>query len=223
MDIKKFNKVLGTKIAKAKSYENHGNLETAIELWLEISDLTLKASKQPNLDFTYRHMLISKTEQIIEHVKELKTPKKKEPIVEDFIIQEDIIKAPETNEEIEIERIKSKKTEEEDFSGEITQRMNESARINHKIIEDNDFKNIPDGVKEIEASKDFMIITPHDSNYVEKMKKLSEEVDMNIYKKPKIVPSKEVNDLGDKRICFACGTILPPNSKICTECGTKLG
>ena len=222
MDIKKFNKVLSTKIAKAKSFESHGDLEIAIELWIEISELTLKASKQPGLDFTYRHMLISKTEQTIDHVKELKSPKKEVPIMEDVIIQEEIIEVPETKGEIESEEAKSNKIEDEGFTVDFSDKKNESVEINHKIIEDSDVKNIPDGIKEIEPSKDFKIITPHDPSHVEKMEKLSKEVDINIYKKPKGGPSKEEEDPGDKRICFACGTILPPNIKTCTECGTKL-
>lgn len=222
MDIKKFNKVLSTKIAKAKSFESHGDLEIAIELWIEISELTLKASKQPGLDFTYRHMLISKTEQTIDHVKELKSPKKEVPIMEDVIIQEEIIEDPEIVEEIGPKEAKSNKIEDEGFTVDFSHKKNESVEINHKIIEDSDVKNIPDGIKEIEPSKDFKIITPHDPSHVEKMEKLSKEVDINIYKKPKGGPSKEEEDLGDKRICFACGTILPPNIKTCTECGTKL-
>ncbi len=222
MDIKKFNKVLSTKIAKAKSFESHGDLEIAIELWIEISELTLKASKQPGLDFTYRHMLISKTEQTIDHVKELKSPKKEVPIMEDVIIQEEIIEAPDTEGEIESEEAKSNKIEDKGFTVDFSRKKNESDEINHKIIEDSDVKNIPDGIKEIETSKDFKIITPHDPSHVEKMEKLSKEVDINIYKKPKGEPSKEEEDPGDKRICFACGTILPPNIKTCTECGTKL-
>ena len=218
MDIKKFNKVLSTKVAKAKSYEKHGDLETAIELWLEISDLTLKASKQPNIDFTYRRMLISKAEQIIGHIKELKTPKEEELIVEDAMIE-----APEPVEEMIIEEVKENGIDGKDFSVYESSKINESTQISHKIIEDSDVKNLPKGFKEIETPKDFKIITPHDPNYVEKVKKLSEdEVDMNIYKKPKETSSKEDEDLGDKRICFACGTVLPPNTKICTECGTKL-
>ena len=222
MDIKKFNKVLSTKIAKAKSFESHGDIEIAIDLWIEISDLTLKASKQPDLDFTYRHMLISKTEQIIDHVKELKNPKKEIPIVEDIIIQDEIIESVETNDEIEATEVKSNKIEDEEFSANFTNKANESVKINHKIIENSEVKNIPDGIKEIEPSKDFKIITPHDANYIEKMEKLSKEVDMSTYKRPTGGPSKDEKGPGDKRICFACGTILQPGTDICTECGTKL-
>jgi hypothetical protein len=222
MDIKKFNKVLSTKIAKAKSFENHGDLDIAIELWIEISDLTLKASKQPDLDFTYRHMLISKTEQIIDHVKELKNPKKEIPIVKDIKIQDDNFEIPEIKNEINLKEAESNKIEDDQFIADFSHTRNQKAEIKHKVIEDSDFKNIPDGIKEIEPSKDFEIITPHDPNYVEKMEKLSKEVDMNTYKKPKGEPSNEEVDLGDKKICFACGTILPPKTEICTECGTKL-
>ena len=222
MDIKKFNKVLSTKIAKAKSFESHGDLEIAIELWIEISDLTLKASKQPDIDFTYRHMLISKTEQIIDHVKELKSPKKEVAIVENEIVQDEVIELPEVKEDISATEEKSDNDEIEDFSVDFSQKGNEMVKTKHKIIDDSDIKNIPGGIKEIEPAKDFMIITPHDPNYVEKMEKLSKEVEMNAYKKPKEESSNKRDVLGDKRICFACGAILPPKAEICTECGTKL-
>jgi len=216
MDIKKFNQVLSTKIAKAKSFESHGDLDIAIDLWIEISDLTLKASKQPDLDFTYRHMLISKTEQIIDHVKELKNPKKEVPIVEDIKIQEEIIEVPEINGEVNSKEAKSNKIKDKEFSADTSHKVKEINSREHKIIEDSDAKNLPKGIKEIEPLKDFKIITPHDPNYVDKMKKLSEEVDINIYKKPK------EEDVGEKRICFACGAILQPKIEICPECGTKL-
>ncbi len=222
MDIKKFNKVLSTKIAKAKSFERNGDLEIAIELWIEISDLTLKASKQPEIDFTYRHMLISKTEQIIDHVKELKNPKKEVPIVENEIVQDELIELPEVKDGINPEEVNSNQIEVEDFKEDLSQKGNEMVKTKHKIIEDSEVKNIPNGIKEIEPSKDFKIITPHDPNYVEKIEKLSKEVDMNAYKKPKGNASSQDKILGDKRICFACGAILPPKAEICTECGTKL-
>lgn len=222
MDIKKFNKVLSTKIAKAKSFESHGDLEIAIELWIDVSDLTLKASKQPDLDFTYRHMLIRKAEQIIDHIKELKNPKKEVPIVEDVKIQEEIFEIPESKDELISKEIKSNKIEYEEFSVDLSHKGKETPEIKHKIIADSDVKNIPDGIKEIEPSKDFKIITPHDPEYVEKMKKLSNKVDLNKYKNNKEETSRNKEDFGDKIICFACGTSLPPESKTCSECGAKL-
>ncbi|MFX1445599.1 MAG: hypothetical protein ACFFHV_19460 [Promethearchaeota archaeon] len=222
MDIKKFNEVLSSKIAKAKSFESHGDLDVAIDLWIEISDLTLKASKQPDLDFTYRHMLISKAEQIINHVKELKNPKKEVPIVEDIKIEEGIIQIPEINVDVNSEDEKSNNIKDEDFSVDFSAKVNDSNEKEHKIIENSEVNNMPDGIKEIEPLKDFKIITPHDPNYVEKMKKMNKDVDINVYKKPKGEPSKEEEDVGDKRICFACGAILQPKTQICPECGTKL-
>ncbi len=64
MDITKFNTQLGAKIAKAKSYEKNGDKESAIKLWIEISEMTLNFSKSPDLDFSFRNMLINRTEQI---------------------------------------------------------------------------------------------------------------------------------------------------------------
>lgn len=222
MDIKKFNKVLSAKIAKAKSYENHNNIEIAIELWIEISDLALKASRQPDIEFTYRHMLINKTEQIIQHIKELKNPRKQEPIIEKKIVQNETNNVNEIKEEANLKDKKNNKSVQEDFSVDNSQHSHKSVQSTYKIIENSDIINKPKGIEEIEASKDFKIITPHDANYIEKMKKLSNETDLNIYKKSKSSSSPEEIDPNEKKICFACGAILPPNAKACSECGTKL-
>jgi len=222
MNIKKFNQVLSAKIAKAKSFENHGDLETAIELWLEISDLTLKASKQSDIEFTYKHMLINKTEQIIQHIKELKSPIKKEPVVEKIIIQEDITDAPEINQDTGKKEKLMNKIEEMKSSSDLSHLNNDFVQKNHKVIEKSVVNNTSGGIKEIEAPKVFQIITPHDPNYAEKMKKMSEKADLDVFKKTKDSPSREEKNHHEKRICFACGAILPQNIKVCTECGTKL-
>ena len=67
-------------------------------------------------------------------------------------------------------------------------------------------------MQEIKPSKDFKIITPHDADYVEKMKKLSQETDINIYKKPGTSNDKvEEENLKDKIICFACRVYMDGN------------
>ena len=73
MDITKFNKNLAEKVAKANAYEKNNRIQDAIDSWVEISEMALKDSKTPNLDFSYRSMIIKKAQQIIEHIKELKT------------------------------------------------------------------------------------------------------------------------------------------------------
>ncbi|MHA1804602.1 MAG: hypothetical protein ACTSU4_08715, partial [Promethearchaeota archaeon] len=72
MDVARFNKILKDKIATAKRLENHGELQDAIKRWLEISELALQASKRSDIEFKFKAMLIKKTEQIIDHVKDLK-------------------------------------------------------------------------------------------------------------------------------------------------------
>ena len=222
MNIKKFNQVLSTKIAKAKSYENHGDLETAIELWLEISDLTLKASKQSDIEFTYKHMLINKTEQIIQHIKELKSPMKEKPVVEDIVSQEVLRDTTEIKQEIVKNEKQTHNSEEMKSSSDLSHLNNDFVQKNHNVIEKSVVNKNSGGIKEIEAPKEFRIITPHDPDYTEKIKKLSEEADLDVFKKNKDSSSSEEKNHDEKRICFACGAILPSNIKVCTECGTKL-
>jgi hypothetical protein len=222
MNIKKFNQVLSAKIAKAKSFENHGDLETAIELWLEISDLTLKASKQSDIEFTYKHMLINKTEQIIQHIKELKSPIKKESVDEDIKIQESFTAAPEIKQDTLKKEKQINNNEKMKSSSNHSHFDNDFVQKNHNVIDKPVVNRNSGGIKEIEAPKEFRIITPHDPKYAEKMKKLSEETDLDVFKKTKDTYGREEKNLDEKRICFACGAILPPNIKVCTECGTKL-
>jgi ribosomal protein L40E len=249
MNLSKFNKELSKRISLAKRYENKGNIKQAIELWLEISDLTLKVSKARGLEPSYRNMLIQKTEQIIEHVKELKSPSprqktvnieaenksiKHEPLSDDEMIKElPDVKNLKKIEAIGKEERKEKRGEErenKDFSN--PKKMN-------SVDNNSEIENISQGFQEIEAPEDFKIITPHDPEYVEKQ--MNKEVDMNIFKnkskskanidqddRSKIQKSsndKITLDEEDKKgnvICFACGNENPPGSKICKECGTKL-
>ena len=220
MDIAKFNKELGTKIAMAKSFEKHDNSEVAIKLWIEISEMTINASKDPTLDAPFRHMLITRTEQIFEHIKSLKAPKEVQFIEEEPIPIEDDIQMQESTEDI-----KEIKPE----SDVIQTDLPSSEKTSSSFLKDDDWfekadvlssNTKPIGFEEITAPKDFKILTPHDPEYVDKAKKASEELDMSSSKKPEEETSDSVN--GDKVICFACGALLPPNTKVCKDCGTKL-
>jgi hypothetical protein len=220
MDIAKFNQILSSKIAKAKSYESHDDTDTAIKIWLEISDITLKASKQPNLDFSYRHMLITKTEQIMNHIKQLKAPKKK---AEEKIISKEI-----NSQELEIKNVKTEleripnKSESDHSLKNIKKEITPNLDLEN-LSEKTNIKDTSDLFKEIDAPKDFKIVTPHDPKYVEKVKKLSENADMGIFKRNNENElKKNAVPADNKIICFACGAQLPPNSKVCTECGSKL-
>ncbi|MFW9930356.1 MAG: hypothetical protein ACFFD1_13250, partial [Candidatus Thorarchaeota archaeon] len=83
MDISKFNQELAYKVARATGFEKNQRLKEAIQEWIEITEMVIKISKLPKLEFSFRSMLIEKTEQIINHIKELKqrssTPLQREP------------------------------------------------------------------------------------------------------------------------------------------------
>ncbi len=223
MDIAKFNKELGTKIAMAKSFEKHDNIEVAIKLWIEISEMTINASKDPTLDSPFIHMLITRTEQIFEHIKSLKSPKEVQFVEEEPIPLEDDIQIRESTEDI---------NEINQESNVIQTDLPSSDKTNSSFLKDDDwFEKVdihpnstkPKGFEEITAPKDFKILTPHDPEYVDKAKKASEEIDMSVIKKPEEKPAdQDGNNNSDKVICFACGALLPPNTKICKDCGTKL-
>ena len=72
MDISKFNQELAYKVAKANGLEKNNRVKEAIKVWIEITEMVLKMSKLPKLEFSFRSMLIERTEQIIKHIKDLK-------------------------------------------------------------------------------------------------------------------------------------------------------
>lgn len=206
MDLTKFNQELAIKVAKAKRFEKQNDLKRAIEVWLEISEMAINISKNPRIDSQFKNMLIIKTRQIFQHVKDLKTPKKK------VVIKEEV-KLP----EVEAAEIKVEKSA-----------ISNSDSVEPKgLADDNwmemiDFKEPPNGIIEIAPSKDFKIATPHDPDYVEKAKKASEEHDLGGVmqrERPKI----NNTDNGTKVFCFACGAEVQSGANVCSECGTKLG
>ena len=101
-----------------------------------------------------------------------------------------------------------------------------------EVIKDSEFKDIPKGFKEIQASEEFTIITPHDENFVKKQRAITEESDY--LKSLKQSPSEQDAEPTDRidfeqpkdgksLICFACGHDKnAPNAKVCKNCGTKL-
>ena len=210
MDISKFNRELATKIAKAKGFERHHNFKKSIEFWLEISELIIEFSKKPGLDFSYRNMLISKTEQIFQHVRDLKAPKRTEVIRKEVTPKEEIlpeVKTPEMS------------VEEPPISTSVD--VEPKGLDDENWMDKIEFKDPPTGVVEIEPSKDFKIVTPHDPNYIEKVKKLSEDLDKgNLKQREK--PKKHKVDNGTKVFCFACGAEIQHGVQICHQCGTEL-
>ena len=211
MDISKFNRELATKIAKAKGFEKRQNFKGAIEYWLEISELIIEFSKKPGLDFSYRNMLISKTEQIFQHVRDLKAPKRREVIRKEVTPREEIL--PE---------VKPPEISAEEPASPASVDVEPKGLDDENWMDKIDFKDPPTGVLEIEPSKDFKIVTPHDPNYVEKMKKLSEDHDNGMLKQ-QVKPKNNNVDNGIKVFCFACGAEVEHGAKVCNECGTNLG
>jgi len=230
MDITKFNKNLAEKVAKANAYEKNNRIQDAIDTWVEISEMALNASKTPNLDFSYRAMIIKKAQQIIEHIKELKAKIKKsiEPSTSliDDTFDEELFQESDSSEEIIYEEMEQKSPKAASTSKEINNNDIHKKDKETKFIEDSDFKNLPKGFKEIEASEDFEIVTPHDKDYVEKI--IKQDIDMSIFKhdKQNSQPQQHIElekPKDDKEIvCFACGTISPSNTKICPNCGIKI-
>ena len=217
MDISKFNQELGVKIAKARAFEKFNELKKAVKLWIEVSEMIIAASKTQGLDFSYKNMLITKTQQILEHIKDLKSPKKKE-------IYEQI----KPKEEISLEQVPLEVNEDEPSILKETETISQPIKSSEKIesnclADDNwmdklNFSSPPEGIVEIKAPKNFKIVTPHDPNYVDKMKKMSDEMDMGNLK----IREKKERTPRDKIFCFACGEEIVGSPKICPNCGVEL-
>ncbi len=230
MDITKFNKNLAEKVAKANAFEKNNRIQDAIDTWVEISEMALNASKTPNLDFSYRSMIIKKAQQIIEHIKDLKTKIQREiepsSLLDEGAFDEKPFLETDSSETIIYEEIEQKSPKATSTSKEINNEEILKKDNEIKIVKNSEFENIPKGFKEIETSEDFKIITPHDKDYVEKI--LKQDIDMSIFKHDKQnsqsqqrIELKQPKDDKDI-ICFACGTISPSNTKICPSCGTEL-
>ena len=227
MDLSAFNKELGNKIARAKALERNSNVNAAIALWLEISEMALKFSKSRNLNVSFKNMIINRTQGIFKHVKNLKASQhEEEHIFDDVQTQEEtpLVEPP-------LEIVKPEKSGiSEQNSPENNQR--DSPVTDHNIVENSEFKNIPKGFKEIHISEEFKIITPHDENYVKKtLSQVEKRID-SIPKKKEIKDKKfqpteerfefEQPENGQILICFACGSENSIDIKICKSCGTKL-
>ena len=101
MDITKFNKELKVKVALAKSLEKRNEIESAIKLWFEISEMTLNYSKSRGIDTTFKNMLINRMKGILEHIKNLKAGQ-----VEKILFEEEVyIPEEEVQEEITAETV----------------------------------------------------------------------------------------------------------------------
>jgi len=227
MDITKFNKELGKKVAMAKSLENRNEIEAAIKLWLEISEMTLNFSKSRNLEASFKNMLINRTKGIFEHIKQLKGDKSEEVFREEIEVQEEL--RPELS---SYEMNQDKITISDKVEVQI-KKTEENVDLNNiKVIEDSEFKNIPDGFKEVKASDGFKIITPHDKDLMQKRLSQREKSEISKQKQEQIPRQKsssnqdrfEFDQPEDRKImiCFACGAEIAGNKKICPNCGAKI-
>jgi ribosomal protein L40E len=221
MDIAKFNQELSYKVAKANGLEKNKKFQEAIDLWLDISEMALNASKTPKIEVYYKSMLIEKTKQIINHVKYLKSKLYEQKGITPLKTTE-----LKPNEEKFEEKTEITQTELSDSSIVSNETETPKEISETKIIESNDIQNLPIGFKEIETSEDFTIITPHDKDYVKKL--VSQDHDISVFthedKEVKAhthnEPVQSINK--SKIICFACGSEVPANSKVCRTCGTNL-
>ena len=220
MDITKFNQELKTKVALANSYEKRKEIDSAIKLWLEISEMTIKYSKSKGINASFKIMLINRTKGIFEHIKNLKAGQvEKDLFEEDVYIPEEDIQEEKAFEITEKEKIIPEKKETKEIR---PFKPVEEKEI--KTVEESNFKNIPKGFKEIQTSNDFKIITPHDEDYVKKH--ISQET--NPSEKQNSLPKQERIDFeqledSEYLICFACGYDKNmKDAKTCKSCGTTL-
>jgi hypothetical protein len=224
MDITKFNQELGRKISKAQAHEKKNDIEKAIDAWLEVSDYALRASKDPKIEFSFKSMLIERIQQIIDHVKQLKgmtEPQKQVLSMKENKFIDDLL---ENGEKLSTENSTLKQPEVQEPSN------NEEKSV--VIKEESEFKNIPDGFKEIEPSKEFKIITPHKEDFLKELQ--NHDVDTSIFKQSVELKSKEDDSSTKKNqitkrksegstiYCFACGNELTSDMKQCPNCGTKV-
>ena len=230
MDIAKFNQELSYKVAKANGLEKIHKYQEAVDLWLDISEMTLRVSKTPNLQFSYKSMLIEKTKQMIEHIKNLKqklvSQRRVVQRTEQKPIHQKIVSEIETEPTISETKIESalNSISKNANESEINIPQNDIKEV--KVVQDSDIENLPIGFKEIETTEDFKIITPHDEDYVSKI--ISEDHSLGSSKQEKkdvslpkrIEPDPPINS--SNIICFACGSEISSKSKKCPTCGTDL-
>ena len=175
MDITQFNKELGKRIAIAKTYEIKGDIQAAIQQWVEISEMALNFSKSPKIDPMFKNMIINRTRGIFIHIKELKAGQLKEEVYRDDLkyLEEEL------KPEISPEMVLGEDTIRQEEHVIQDSELNPPVNTESKIIEDSEFKELPKGFKEIQPSEDFTIITPHDEDFVKKQRAKAEESEMS--------------------------------------------
>ncbi|MHA1150062.1 MAG: hypothetical protein ACTSR8_17650 [Promethearchaeota archaeon] len=217
MNISKFNQELGNKLAKAKNLEKFNDLKEAIQTWLDISEMTLQASKDPHIDNHYRNMLIAKTQEIMKHVRDLKRKYyPKMHISEIAPIKPDLP-------EIVIDADSPKDSDDRDEIDQVVDNNSKSSSqelLKVRKKEDSEYKNLPKGFIPIKPSPDFKPITPYNEKVVQDRLNAADNMDMSIFKKEE--KKSEMETKKNVIICFACGEENPFNVKTCKHCGTKI-
>jgi len=230
MDIAKFNQELSYKITKANGLEKHKRIQEAVDLWLEICDMTLRVSKTPNLEFSYKSMLIDKTKQMIEHIKNLKqkliSQKRVAQRTEQKPIPQSIDSEIKTEPTLSETIIKPTSNSISENSSETETIITQNDVKEAKVVIDSDIKNLPIGFMEIEPTEEFKIIAPHDKEYIKKIQEqdhtldISKKEEKDLPLPKRIEPDPPIDKLNI--ICFACGSEVSSKSKKCPTCGTEL-
>jgi len=230
MDIAKFNQELSYKINKANGLEKHNKVQEAVDLWLEICDMTLRVSKTPNLEFSYKSMLIDKTKQMINHIKNLK---------QKLISQRRVTQRTEKKpiQQSAYSEIKTEQTQNEttvkSVSNSVSENSNESETFTTqedikevKAVKNSDIENLPIGFTEIETTEEFKIITPHDKDHIKKIQSQDHSLDFSKREKKDLPLPKRIEPdtpIDASNItCFACGSEISSKSSKCPTCGTEL-
>jgi len=230
MDIAKFNQELSYKINKANGLEKHNKVQEAVDLWLEICDMTLRVSKTPNLEFSYKSMLIDKTKQMINHIKNLK---------QKLISQRRVTQRTEKKpiQQSAYSEIKTEQTQNEttvkSVSNSVSENSNESETFTTQedikeveAVKNSDIENLPIGFTEIETTEEFKIITPHDKDHIKNIQSQDHSLDFSKREKKDLPLPKRIEPdppIDASNItCFACGSEISSKSSKCPTCGTEL-
>lgn len=254
MDLSTFNKGLKQLVNRARREEARNSLKEAKDAWIEVAEFTIKFYKHTKLEPSFRNMLINKTEGIIQHAKNLDRKIRMSQTLSDLSKEQEM--EPEEFKEEPLNQVESKdqssisktelqpmeesKSEDESIKPSPNNQISEelpdvpfkAPQKEPEIVDDSEYKNIPEGIKEIKAPKDFEVITPYDKEEIEK--RLSVDGDMSIFKYDHEAESSEDEVMNQGNIsiesenkkeaiiCFACGERNPPGTKVCKNCGTKL-
>ncbi|MFO8020116.1 MAG: hypothetical protein R6U96_15940 [Promethearchaeia archaeon] len=242
MNVSEFNNLLKKKIRDAKNYEKLNDRKRAIRTWIKVSELTLKQSKNPNIDIDFRNYLIQKTRQIIDYVKKLKsgntankqknipenTPNPKRKTVKktqnkDLSTEGDIDGSGESGRGAHISVDDSETEKRKGSKNEITQENGVKNKTEAISDLESEFENMPPGFQQITPPNEFKVSdikTPLNEKKIRE--KQNQEVDMSIFQnnKQKQKEQKERKEiLKSKSQAHQKGTA---DGAICFACGTKL-